>query len=61
MSNGRYMGRAQSALLLLLEIYLQTGEGMELEPSPLNGTRSAPHLRLSVGFVESLGNWLSSS
>jgi hypothetical protein len=46
------MGRALSALLLspspLLEFYLLTGEGMELESSPQNATRSAQHLRLSV-------------
>ncbi len=53
-----YMGRTLSAQLLnpspLLKFISLTGKGMELEPSPLNGTRSAPaqHLRLSVSGVE---------
>ena len=54
-SDGHYMGCTQSALLLspsLLSIFFSvTGEGTEIEPSPLNETRSAPHLRLSVGGV----------
>jgi hypothetical protein len=46
------VGCAQSALLLRLSLLLEfislTGEGTEIKPSPLNATRSAPHLRLSV-------------
>jgi hypothetical protein len=55
MEEGCYMGSTLSALLLgpspLLEFISLTGEGMELESSPQNAARSAPHLRLSVGGV----------
>ncbi len=68
MEGQRYMGRALGTLLLspspLLEIISSMGEGTELEPSSLNGTRSAPHLRLSAcGETQSepLGKLLSSS
>jgi hypothetical protein len=71
-SDGRYIGSAQSALLLspslprpcFSNFISFKGEGTEIEPSLLNETCSAPRLRLSVGGVikfGSLGNWISSS
>jgi hypothetical protein len=54
-SDGSYMGSAQSALLLspflILEFNLLKGRRYGDQTSLLNGTRSAPHLRLSVGGV----------
>jgi hypothetical protein len=58
MEDGRHMGHALSGSersapepVPLLEFISLTGEGMELESSLVNGTRSAPHLHLSVDGV----------
>jgi hypothetical protein len=55
MQDLRYMRHALSTLLLspspLPNFISLTEEGTELEPSPLNETRPAPHLQLLVTYV----------